>query len=140
MEVLCHKPLQDRLIAGMTLLGYIHLSGYSPYQLPESATHREKTVRACLRRWHWAKNTTSPVAKKWYTSQYDRLKAQFPTIEEEIMMSIVSKDADNILQELRSGEQTGEKQAPTASTDVAATPSENQTIAHPPAQGADTDQ
>ena len=83
-EILCHKPLLDRLVAGMKLLHYKHLESYNPTvvrdHIPDDM--KPKYVAACYRRWtKMAAQTTSVASKDWYQNSATVLLAETPGLD-----------------------------------------------------------
>lgn len=92
-EILCHRPLEQRLVAGMKLLGFRHLPSYNPLKAPTS-DQRDATAKrirvACYRRWKaTASKTFSPTSKEWYTTQADAILAS----DTELRAQMESEDA-----------------------------------------------
>ena len=79
-EILCHRPLRERLIAGMSLLRYRHLSDYDPKKAmdPTASADIHRSFKAtCLRRWTaMATRSISEVCRTWYKAQSEGLLAE----------------------------------------------------------------
>lgn len=87
-EILCHKPLEQRLIAAMKLIGFRHLATYDPMRLATSEgtdAVSKKIKLACYRRWMWtAGKTFSPVSKNWYTNQAQAIIANNKSLKAQL--------------------------------------------------------
>lgn len=84
LEVLCHEPLKQRLIAGMKLLGFRHLEKFVPGELKgsdASSPHLKRIRSACYRRWKLieSKTNNSNVAA-FYAERTADLEKVDPTL------------------------------------------------------------
>lgn len=88
-EILTHRPLFDRLIASMHLLGYRHLRTFDPItgtlgrgqSSPDITTKPLPTAIECASRCTREMHTTrSPAAKEWYESKLNNLIQSHLTI------------------------------------------------------------
>ena len=81
LEVLCHAPLKDRLIATMKSLRFSHLTTYDPCT-PIQGRDAKQSRKSCFRRWsHSAASTPSDAARKWYLESASKLSDAEPILE-----------------------------------------------------------
>lgn len=85
LEILCHAPLSDRLIAGMKLLGFRQLPNLNPLSANNGLSRSEKAqLTACYRRWsHAATQTSSPVSQALYRAEADKLAREHPGLQQQ---------------------------------------------------------
>lgn len=82
LEILCHKPLVDRLVAGMKLLNFRHLDRFNPLKVNSdgssaSESQLQKIRLSCFSRWVWeAALARSPAAAAWYNTNAERLETE----------------------------------------------------------------
>lgn len=112
-EILTHRPLENRLIACMRLLGYRHLKTHDPLTSTQKTTSNNprdnhdppRTALACANRWtREIASTPSATAREWYTDKLKILLQKHPSL------------TDRIIQQDRttpSGAQRGNRTTPT---------------------------
>lgn len=82
VEIVCHAPLLDRLIATMKILGVTHLANFDPTKNSKNST-QVNAQRACHRRWmKCAERTNINKIKSFYLKQAENLAAAHPSIVE----------------------------------------------------------
>lgn len=96
LEVLCHRPLVNRLVSTMAVLRRHHLDSYGPTGSNTNATNNVAHSNTCYRRWNWcALRSTSPAAKSWYSTQAQGLKDSHPSITLDSRAPSVRSEADD---------------------------------------------
>lgn len=88
-EVICHEPLQDRLVATMKAIGFSHLPSYDLLKTRSSKTRAKRvSLKACVRRFsRCAVSGSSTATKKLYVQALSNLKRQYlATVADELDM------------------------------------------------------
>lgn len=83
VEILCHKPLLNRLIATMKRIGFRYLESFDPMKTSSKNLSHEQAITACYRRWtQCGANTNNVHVKKFYQQSAKNIRSKHPFVKE----------------------------------------------------------